>query len=597
MQSQTSATRVGRMTDDRATVRTRPTNNQLLYKAYFRWNHYPVPNSPIYDVNETDACASVTAAFLQVMRILQEVEALHCPTQRNVLKILSQDTRHTKVVNLACGTHRVSDELKKHFLTDIDGTQYTTNLDRNRYGADNQYMFTVIRHNLSTLGLCPCLVDVEVLDQKSNETVMVSAGIEACVCEESWHDVKDDKMSCDGQSCSPDSSAPSEEKSSGKSTSFNQIAAPGSSHKRFSQSQTGECFGPTVNNKSGHSTMANEFDAAIGLASFNGPLHQGFSRRAKKTYGKSASSIAADTLLDMTQHKPRYRFGDDQEESGGFGKRTRENENGEGIYWEFQNTAQLQKVNAATKTALGVDYKRMKSNFSQLSFNSEQIIDEVCKMKSKLSGMDPLRFQIEEDNARIRRMEDELIALKMEIRRHVAESRQWESQLLANRRVIGMLLNRLQQSLGCNQEIGGCCLQPGVSRPSDRECYAPADMMESLISQQNGFHEDSGTGLLPGVTVPTMPVPNSMMIASANNAPNGVNGHRVYDSEWVSANGSTANTGSPSNVAAQPVMCHPNPDDQVMSDKRVMTGKMDPQPTPCGYQSVHDSYGFTYGSV
>lgn len=36
----------------------------------------------------------------------------------------------------------MSDELKKHFLTDDDGTQYTTNLDRNRYGADNQYMFT-----------------------------------------------------------------------------------------------------------------------------------------------------------------------------------------------------------------------------------------------------------------------------------------------------------------------------------------------------------------------------------------------------------------------------------------------------------------------
>lgn len=44
-------------------------------------------------------------------------------------------------------------------------------------------VIVVIRHNLSTLGLCPCLVDVEVLDQKSNETVMVSAGIEACICE------------------------------------------------------------------------------------------------------------------------------------------------------------------------------------------------------------------------------------------------------------------------------------------------------------------------------------------------------------------------------------------------------------------------------
>ena len=78
-----TAAKMGRTADERATVRTRPTNNQLLYgfpallcfclrvmwsryKAYFRWQHYPVPSSPIYKVNETDACASVTAAFLQV---------------------------------------------------------------------------------------------------------------------------------------------------------------------------------------------------------------------------------------------------------------------------------------------------------------------------------------------------------------------------------------------------------------------------------------------------------------------------------------------------------------------------------------------------
>lgn len=55
--------------------------------------------------------------------------------------------RHTQVtlgdfrLALRC-ICRVSDELKKHFLLDSDATQYTTNLDRNRYGADNQYMFT-----------------------------------------------------------------------------------------------------------------------------------------------------------------------------------------------------------------------------------------------------------------------------------------------------------------------------------------------------------------------------------------------------------------------------------------------------------------------
>lgn len=32
------------------------------------------------------------------------------------------------------------------------------------------------------LDLCPCLVDVEVLDQKSNESILVSAGVDACGC-------------------------------------------------------------------------------------------------------------------------------------------------------------------------------------------------------------------------------------------------------------------------------------------------------------------------------------------------------------------------------------------------------------------------------
>lgn len=78
---------------------------------------------------------------------------------------------------------RVSDELKRHCLMDDDQHQYTTNLDRNRYGNDDQYMFTVIRYNLCRLDLCPCLVDVEVLDQKSNESILVSAGADACMCQ------------------------------------------------------------------------------------------------------------------------------------------------------------------------------------------------------------------------------------------------------------------------------------------------------------------------------------------------------------------------------------------------------------------------------
>lgn len=43
------------------------------------------------------------------------------------------------VVGRCC---RVPEELKKHYLSDSDGGQYSTNLDRNRYGNDDQYLFT-----------------------------------------------------------------------------------------------------------------------------------------------------------------------------------------------------------------------------------------------------------------------------------------------------------------------------------------------------------------------------------------------------------------------------------------------------------------------
>jgi hypothetical protein len=58
------------------------------------------------------------------------------------LQILSNNTRRTKVVELSTGTHRVPDELRKHYLSDGEGGQYSTNLDRNRYGNDDQYLFT-----------------------------------------------------------------------------------------------------------------------------------------------------------------------------------------------------------------------------------------------------------------------------------------------------------------------------------------------------------------------------------------------------------------------------------------------------------------------
>lgn len=78
---------------------------------------------------------------------------------------------------------RVPDELKRHSLTDKGGSQYSTNLDRNRYGTDNQYLSTVIRYDLDYLNLCPCLIDVEIIDAKNgNGTVVVSAGDHACSC-------------------------------------------------------------------------------------------------------------------------------------------------------------------------------------------------------------------------------------------------------------------------------------------------------------------------------------------------------------------------------------------------------------------------------
>lgn len=142
----------------------------------------------------TEACASVTSAFLQVLATIQRVESSRLDCPRNVLQvrgaagrrrltmrqaglagcmrshrrcaarlcvprplrllllliprtcsapqILSTNTRRTKVVELSTGTHRVADELRRHSLTDGEGGHYSTNLDRNRYGSDNNYLFT-----------------------------------------------------------------------------------------------------------------------------------------------------------------------------------------------------------------------------------------------------------------------------------------------------------------------------------------------------------------------------------------------------------------------------------------------------------------------
>eukprot|EP00873_Tetraselmis_striata_P028765 jgi/Tetstr1/449029/TSEL_003797.t1 len=175
--------------------RTRPTNNQLLYKAHFRWEHYPYKISGAPQLKtETEACASVTSAFLQVLSSLHEAESRREGAPRNILRLLSTNTRRTKVVELTSGTHRVPDELRRHCLTDVSGGQYSTNLDRNRYGADNQYLNTVIRYDLDFLGLCPGLVDVEIIDAKNADgTKLIRAERAQCCCGCEDHDAADPK--------------------------------------------------------------------------------------------------------------------------------------------------------------------------------------------------------------------------------------------------------------------------------------------------------------------------------------------------------------------------------------------------------------------
>jgi hypothetical protein len=83
-------------------------------------------------------------------------------------------------VSVSC---RVPDELRRHSLSDGEGGHYSTNLDRNRYGNDDQYLSTVIRYDLEFLSLCPCMVDVEIIDAKNGQgSILVSADPEMCIC-------------------------------------------------------------------------------------------------------------------------------------------------------------------------------------------------------------------------------------------------------------------------------------------------------------------------------------------------------------------------------------------------------------------------------
>jgi len=49
----------------------------------------------------------VTSAFLQILATIHNVEACRVSNPRNILSILSTNTRRTKVVEMSTGTHRV----------------------------------------------------------------------------------------------------------------------------------------------------------------------------------------------------------------------------------------------------------------------------------------------------------------------------------------------------------------------------------------------------------------------------------------------------------------------------------------------------------
>ena len=75
-------------------------------------------------------------------------------------------------------THRVSEDLKKHLLQKSeDEIEYGTNLDRNRYGTDTDYLHTCIRYNVNSLNLCEKLVNIEIIDCKGGITAAAAMNV------------------------------------------------------------------------------------------------------------------------------------------------------------------------------------------------------------------------------------------------------------------------------------------------------------------------------------------------------------------------------------------------------------------------------------
>ena len=63
------------------------------------------------------------------------------------------------------------EDLKKHDgLYRAKTREYGTNLDRNRYGTDTDYLHTCIKYNVASLNLCQKLVNIEIVDSKGSIT-------------------------------------------------------------------------------------------------------------------------------------------------------------------------------------------------------------------------------------------------------------------------------------------------------------------------------------------------------------------------------------------------------------------------------------------
>ncbi|CAD7698554.1 unnamed protein product [Ostreobium quekettii] len=461
---------------DKCPLRTRPTNNQLLYKAYFRWQHFPKTSydNEMHLMSETDACASVTAAFLQVLAGLQDAEVAISSQPRNIFKILSTDTRHTKVVDLSSATHRVSDELRRHCLTDNAGSQYSTNLDRNRYGTDDQYMFTVIRHNLRTLDLCPCLVDVEVLDQKSNESILVSAGADACSCQNR------DGGGLNGQLLRPTIST---------SERFDALIAAATGETECSDHNDGPNSPPSLRSKSLslprsrllHTSQCEVDSLQQAMRTYkaedevvNGLYHMSESTRdSSKRVKRSCSSLNPPRLFgsglsDMPWSGLPEKVEDNvrgdvqpealeahqeaqmptQDPMVATGKRGREPEGDLAQWHQVRFVGKQSSVCRATPSQVTpVEFKRLGAEVRDLANEFRQAREELCVAKREAESSAACRREVDNDRKRLRRLENDVEALRTEVAKIQAEKASSDERakddLTMSREVISLLLRRL----------------------------------------------------------------------------------------------------------------------------------------------------------